>query len=423
MLAVLHTPMVHRNLMTERNSVQEKHNVSITIIEDSAALNGSQAEQDDVETRSHISWGNLPLRPLVFHHGTACIVVNRATLITHMALINALPAYRHSDAAGYRAAYPGYCGVWYIEWPLGGKAIAKFSPHDSHHANTDVYQPFVPRRVDKCIEMLAGIIVGRNDAGPFKTAFSGRAKEDGTWVLREHKRAFGAAHGSTHLYNMMGGKVFEVDILFHHRVEDLGEMSQERCMKLEIPSRGPCQTAKLLIPEHEKRVLLLALDNLPWSSLSWSVHWGMKDVLLALGKPVMDSYRTLLAETLKDAIHNDPYTLCRKGWERKFVYGYVGDMAYSAVLAGSGNSGDVVRVATDAALLLCGDRAQECDLDSTSFWRNKPAAELAGDFGIGASRSLDPDTIIALAKFFVLEWSGMMDYQLYDDLPMEVLVG
>jgi hypothetical protein len=43
-------------------------------------------------------------------------------------------------------------------------------------------------------------------------------------------------------------------------------------------------------------------------------------------------------------------------------------MAARAVSAGRGNSGDVVRIVTDIALLLWNETTPE--LDETTFWRN-----------------------------------------------------
>lgn len=36
--------------------------------------------------------------------------------------------------------------------------------------------------------------------------------------------------------------------------------------------------------------------------------------------------------------------------------------------------------------------------------------------------SLEPNTIIALTKLFVLEWSVELPHRLYEDLPLELLV-
>ena len=70
------------------------------------------------------------------------------------------------------------------------------------------------------------------------------------------------------------------------------------------------------------------------------------------------------------------------------------ELAANSVLAGSGNSGDSVRVVTDAALLL----SDECPsvLDETDFWRKERHVLSKGS-------RLSTNAIIALTKCFVLE--------------------
>lgn len=92
------------------------------------------------------------------------------------------------------------------------------------------------------------------------------------------------------------------------------------------------------------------------------------------------------------------------------------DMASSAVLAGSGNSGDVVRIVTDIALLWWGHSTRMADLDATTFWRSPRS-------WTKSSSSLEPMAVVALVKCFVMEWSNELDYQMYHDLPMELFLG
>ena len=100
-----------------------------------------------------------------------------------------------------------------------------FSGHDSHTAVRDVYPTAFPARVDKCIEMLAGIILIE---GHKRLAFPGRKKKVRPWILRERKKGFPGAHGSRHLYNMMGGKVYDVDLLVleKHDETSQGELQE-----------------------------------------------------------------------------------------------------------------------------------------------------------------------------------------------------
>lgn len=54
-------------------------------------------------------------------------------------------------------------------------------------------------------------------------------------------------------------------------------------------------------------------------------------------------------------------------------------------------------------------------LDETRFWRDAgPTSD---------SPILDPMTVIALVKCFVLEWSVNLNYQMYHDFPLEMYLG
>lgn len=116
-------------------------------------------------------WGFLPQRALVRHRSHACIVVSRTTLITMMIVTNARKVFQYTDAAGFRAGYASYNGQWYITWPIGEEATARFAPHDSHSAATDVYPPSFIQRVDRCVQILAGIVSAPD--GGLQVAFCG----------------------------------------------------------------------------------------------------------------------------------------------------------------------------------------------------------------------------------------------------------
>lgn len=103
------------------------------------------------------------------------------------------------------------------------------------------------------------------------------------------------------------------------------------------------------------------------------------------------------------------------------------DLAAGAVLAGSGNSGDAVRIVTDIAAVWYEGRRKMGDgpdsivsLDETMFWRvpHQQKEEVGGERG-----GLSCMAVVALVKFFVLEWSVELDYQMYHDLPLELYLG
>ncbi|CZT45705.1 uncharacterized protein RSE6_06037 [Rhynchosporium secalis] len=214
--------------------------------------------------------------------------------MTLLAMTNARPVFKYSSASGHRASYPSYAGQWIISWPNGGPCIVRLFPHHSHNAGADVYPPSFLVRVDKCTNMLAGIVSG----GERKIGFPGRAKSKGPWKLQEIPKGFGGSHGSRHLYNMQGGKVFEIDLLAM-----VPSVLDVQLLSLETPCLGDdTDVATVYVPPHEARILAMALNNLPWSSILWSMHRGLKDLLLAVGIPTMNRYRESLASLLKGEI-------------------------------------------------------------------------------------------------------------------------
>lgn len=353
------------------------------------------------------SWASLQARSLILHNSTTCIVISRTTLITILALCNGRTMFRYSDASGHRASYASYCGHFYIEWPLGAPALVHFHPHDSHTMSTDVYPSMFRVRVDKCVQMMAGVITSA-DGTSFRCAFPGR-KPPGSWILEYQRKGFPGAHGSRHLYNLMGGKVYDVDFLLARRID---EEAPSGLIELRLPSKERNTQLSMFIPEAEQRILEQTLDSLPWSSLSWSIHRGLRDILVAYAKPTMDEFRQSLASRLRGFIDSKPQQLQANGWSAEFVRGAMAELAANSVLAGSGNSGDSVRVVTDAALLL----SDGCPsvLDETDFWRKERHVLSKGS-------RLSTNATIALTKCFVLEWSNEFDYQMYHDLPPELL--
>ena len=369
-------------------------------------------------------WEALQLQPLVKDGGTACISISRTTLITLLSVTNARQITRYSGAAGHRATYASYSGLWSIEWPLGGQARVKFSAHDSHTTASDVYPPTFSRRVEKCINMTAGVIVSRHG---LRCAFPGR-KVAGKWLLQHTPRGFPGAHGSRHLYNMMGGKVYEIDMLT--MLESTNVDSQQYgpdSVILHLPSRnGDSLQTELHVPPEEAKILAACLDALPWSSLSWSVHRGLRDILTTFAEPMMRLYRGRLVTYIRSAVRDHPDSLVAQGWERSFVTGSMADMAAAALAAQRGNSGDLVRVVTDiVTACVCEGTASMTELDQTSWWQehyldHRRTEDSAADELHG--RPLSKEAVIALVKLFVLQWSAEFDYQIYYDFPVQLLL-
>ncbi|MCJ1271208.1 hypothetical protein MMC22_011108 [Lobaria immixta] len=385
---------------------------------------GVYTNKETANQTAKTRWANISLAPLTIHDSQLCIKISRATLMTLFALTNARPSYSYSSAAGYRSAYASYCGQWSISWPNGKPCIVRLAQHDSHSTETDVYPPSFPARIDKCVEMLAGIV----SDGAWKVAFPGRAKEKGPWILKEKLKGFGTAHGSRHLYNMQGGKVFEVDLLAMIKY-DLDEDLQKNMLKLTIPClASDSEVAILFVPDQEAQLLAKAIDCLPWSSLSWSLHRGFRDVLLAFGTPIMNRHRGELAMLLKTRFRENEAALVKRGWAPEFVQGPMADMLESALLSGRGNSGDLVRivVAVIEVLVERNRSGEAVDSDQTAFWRRAKREvdeeESVPSFEGKQLGHLEVDMAVALTKFFVLEWSQELDYQSYHDLPIDLFL-
>ncbi|KAJ1325625.1 hypothetical protein MN608_08819 [Microdochium nivale] len=353
------------------------------------------------------SWSHLEHQPLSRYKASACVVVSRVTLITMLVATNSRVVFNYTDASGLRAGYASYCGQWYITWPIGEEAVVKFAQHDSLGAS-EVLPHYFAQRIDRCGEIVCGVVSSKSSG--LNVAICGR-KSPGIYCLQFLEKGFQGAHGSRHLYNMLGGKAFQVDFLAARRLLSDDEIP-EGCVVLALPSTEAKVAVQMAIPAREQEVIRHALDCLPWTALSWSIHRGMRDILMAYGKPVMDEFRGELAVVLQGAVARHAEQLNARGWDLEFVRNNMAHMATSAVLAGSGNSGDSVRVVSDIVAVLLGADRDMSRLDNVRFWRREPT-----------QRSLDHDGVVALTKMFVLEWSIEFDYQMYHNLPMSLYFG
>lgn len=237
--------------------------------------------------------------------------------------------------------------------------------HDSHTLSTDPYPGAFEQRVDACLQMLAGVVESPSTRG-FRCAFPGR-KSSSKWVLEYEPRGFGGAHSGRRLYHMVGRNVNEVSFL-RPKVMDAEVKPLQGMIVLRLPNKhNGARNVILYITEEESTVLNEALDNLSWTFLSWSLHRGLRDILIAFGKERMARYRRRVAVTLRAAVTKWPERLAARGGNSQFVRGTTANMAEIAVLASQGNSADVVRIVTDMAVVLRSGTMS--DLDKTSFWR------------------------------------------------------
>ncbi|KAL1636937.1 hypothetical protein SLS58_009543 [Diplodia intermedia] len=206
---------------------------------------------------------------------------------------------------------------------------------------------------------------------------------------------------------MMGGDAYEVDYLQPSKLDPEDQEPQD-ALKLILPSREEDETLVMFVPRTEQDILAKAMDFAPWSSLSWSIHRGMQDMLLGFSKPRMDRHRAQLAALLQQAVRDNQEKLVSGGWDPDFVRDHMAEAAAAAVMAGRGKSADMVRVVTDIVRVKCGLSVDA--MDETSFWTTDKS-------------ELDQQAIVGLTKCFILEWSTDIDYQLYHKLPFKMRFG
>lgn len=366
---------------------------------------------------------------LVMYRGDKiCTKITRIALIVCIVVTNAVQNSKYSGDSGLRVSYGGYTGSWQIQWPIGGHAEVEFFGLDSHYTDMETHPLTFSRRVDKCVLMLVGVI---NHPTLGKLGFA-EPKKQGNSLLKFESEGFSSNGRTCHLYNMMRcGSCYEVDYLVRSPLQD--PHPDENTVVLTIPSpevdlnRIPLKdqtptNSIVFVPPFEQEKLATALDCLPWSQLGWSVHRGMQCLLVAYGKPIMDLHREALASKLQAAVesHQNQVMLKYWGWEPKFIKNHMGSNAANSVRNSGGESGDNVRIVTDIAKLLARDSL--LDLDETRFWRRQIKNRKKDPATLAVNPNLEPDTIIALTKLFVLEWSHELHHKLYEDFPLELLV-
>lgn len=377
-----------------------------------------------LETSSH-ERTTLPTSP--FQHirsSSLGVPISRVTLITLLLISNSRPTFQYADASGYRSNFAGYFGQWYINWGRGEQATVTLRPHDSHKLSTDVYPPMLVLSVKSCINMMAGVVIKASSPRNFNVAFPGRMTP-GAYILKFQPRGYAGSHGSRHIYNMSGGAVYEIDFLLMKRLLNTKayDAQANQTITLTLPSSDEAGEVSLCVEAGEQDLLAKALDNLPWSSLSWSLHRGLRDLLLAFAKPTMDEYRQALAERLATTAEENVDLIASKGWNHDFVKQHMAAMARSCILAGRGNSGDMIRIVTFLAELCCTTPSES--IGDTKFWTKDRLGKSDSERSCKApnrASSIDGDAVVALTKCVVLEWSVDFDYQVYHHFPPTLIL-
>ena len=266
--------------------------------------------------------------------------------------------------------------------------------------------------------MALGVIDrGTDSSGSFvRVAFAGR-NQPGSSILRLLPKRFGAQRSAANLWNMFGGEAHEVDFFFRERLEtamDADPPCHDRALRL--PSLVEDELSTVYLRKIEVEVIADCLDCLPWSPLAWSIHRGMKDILVAYALPYMKAYRASLASTLHSAVTKYALRLIQLGWEADFVRGDMADQAASAFCGDDKCSGDVCRIVSAAAEVFCSKTVDE--LDHTTFWVQNlqiPSEEVKTEM-------LSSEMVAALVKVHFVWWSQEFDYDIYSRLPLNITV-
>ncbi|KAL9003618.1 MAG: hypothetical protein Q9188_003526 [Gyalolechia gomerana] len=331
----------------------------------------------------------------------ACTTTSRTTLIVFFLLSNSGENY---GPAGLRLGYGGYHGNFQVDWPIGQRPTLSFKAHERYQGGADPFPTYFPRRASKCIDMVVGIVDRGNNLSnkQSKVAFAGR-KPPKRWLLKLLPKRFNAQRSAADLYNLLGGRAHEVDFLFRECLAE-GAAIPIHSRALQVPLLEADKTSIIYVKDREEAVIADCLDHLPWSPIAWSMHRGLKDVIIAYATPYFTAYREPLARILAEAVSAHFFALQHRGWDATFVRESMAEQAASAILGGDRCSGDVCRIVTGIAELLF--QKPESLMDTTTFWtmnREIPSVQPAGT-------QLSADTIVALIKVYLVRWSKDFAY-------------
>ena len=376
----------------------------------------------------------LPTIPLIYYKDVACAKISRMTLIVFVLLSQGREEYRRDGSSGLRfgwASYNGFCKLSTklvlrecvnkmtdrFEWPLGERPTLHFEPHETFMNGKDPFPLCFSRRPRMCVQMAVGVIDrGVREGRLNRVAFSGR-KKPGPYMLTLLPKRFGAQRSAADLYNKLGGKAHEVDFFFRERLED-DSVPPLHVRVLTVPSLIEDESSTIYLRQAEATAIADCLDHLPWSPLAWSIHRGMKDILIAYAYPYMMAYREVLAEELGKAVQTHVIALRNSGWkDREFIENSMAQQAESAIKGDGHCSGDVCRIISAIAESMW-DKSQ-AEMDRTTFWSRHVDVPATGK---EVSEALTPDGVVALVKAFFVWWSHEFDYDIYYKLPLDIVV-
>lgn len=362
----------------------------------------------------------LKKQTLVMYNGIASTIIDSTTLIVFILLSQMTAEYRHDGPMGLSITFVGYTGKLRIK--SATETVVEYEAFRDVQKGQNPYPISFCRKPRDCVHMGLGV-VDRNPED--KIAFDDRKPGDGkSYVITLQRKGYHAQGYANDVYDLMGGRSIDVDFLVYEPVED----DQAR-MTAGLYSFKAESGYSLYLDQHMYAILADCLDKLPWSVLGWSIHEGMKDVLLGFASASLDLYRQELAILFRMAATTYADNLIAKEWKEGFVRTRVPDIV-GAAFDDRLKSGNVCRVIAALAeeiwehgLPTSTTAHQPADLitEPTKFWKDQ-LKDPQHWFVKPVKKSLDPDGVVALTKAYFLKCSYDFDYRVYHKLPQKMIM-
>lgn len=369
---------------------------------------------------SEVHWKKeLKKQTLVMHNGIASTSIDSATLVIFILLSQMTMEWRHDGPMGLSITFVGYTGKLRIK--SGAETVVEYEQFRDVQKGQNPYPISFPRKPRDCVHMGLGI-VDRNPED--KIAFDDRQPDNGqSYVIVMQKKGYHGQNYANDVYDLMGGCSSDVDFLAFQSMAG----HESRVGPYKINAEGG---HTFFLDRDISMIIADCLDKLPWSVLGWSIHEGMKDVLLGFASASLDLYRQELAILFRHAATTYANNLIDKEWKEGFVRTRVPDIV-GAAFDDRLKSGKVCRVIAALAEEIwqhgmpntTTNAYQSADsiTKPAKFWKDQledPLRSLARP----VKKSLDPDAVVALTKAYFLKCSYDFDYPVYHKLPQKMIM-
>ena len=361
---------------------------------------------------------------LVMYNGIASTMIDSTTLVVFILLSQMTMEYRHDGPMGVSITFVGYTGKLRIK--SGAETVVEYEQFRDVQKGHNPYPISFPRKPRDCVHMGLGI-VDRNPED--KVAFDDRQPSDGRgYTITLQRKGYHGQSYANDVYDLMGGHSRDVDFLAFKPIEGSHEMRN----LYEFCTEGGYS---FFLDQDMCMIIADCLDKLPWSVLGWSIHEGMRDILLGFASASLDLYRQELAVLFRMAAKTYADNLIAKEWKEGFVRTRMPDIV-GAAFDNRLKSGNVCRViaalaeeiwehglptttTTTTMTAITAYQSTDAITKPTHFWREQLQHPL-GSMARPMKKSLDPDAIVALTKAYFLKCSYEFDYRVYHKLPQKM---